>query len=234
MASVQRLMMYATPVWALDIMCRVCPKTVIGLLCHWANEKNPNIEERRLAKRLLNLAQVGKKFSKLSNLGILYLLKQDESLWKMYIAGVGIITFPDLPALLLQLMFELGGQEGRERVRDIIARMRVTIGGGKQAQILEYFSTDTVLDLFEMLPAMEVSMRLRVSSKYSPEVVAIWLTHWDLRKEECEQDKVSKYWIMQLPAGLAFEVEKKIKEIELRRPFVEGKGGQQLKREQSF
>ncbi|PIE33032.1 hypothetical protein CSA56_13335 [candidate division KSB3 bacterium] len=220
MASVQRLMMYFTPMWTLNLMCRICPKTVIGLFCHWANEKNPDIEERGLANRRLNLAQVAKKFSQLSDRSILRLLRQDSSLWRMYLSGMGVRPFPDLPYLLLQLIFDLGGQEGKEKVKRIVMRTRVILGGGKQGQIMEYFKTDTVIELFEMLPAAEIGTRLRLTSQFAdPAIVAIWLTHWDLRRRECERDAVSHYWLTQLPAALAFDVEERMRAIEFRRPL---------------
>ena len=234
MASVQRLMMYLTPVWALNLMCRVCPKTVIGLLCHWANEKNPDVEERGLAKRRLNLAPVAKKFSKLSDLNILRLLKQDSNLWRMYLAGIGVRPFPTLPYLFLQLIFDLGGREGKEQVKRIVMRTRMTLGGGKQAQILEYFKIDSVIDLFEMFPATETGMRLRLTSEFGdPAITAIWLTHWDSRRRESEQDPISHYWLTQLPAALALKVEEKMKSVEFRRPLGE-KGAEHLGRTRGY
>ena len=148
MASVQRLMLYITPIWLLEILCRAFPKIVIGLLCHWVNEKNPNREERALAERLINPVQVAKKMSKLSTIAILHLLKQDENLWKMYLPGIGrnkdnsiskgkIIPMKTLPYILLELMYDLGGPEGKEKVKDVVARCRVTLGGAKQGEIFE-------------------------------------------------------------------------------------------------
>ena len=234
MASVQRLMMYLTPIWALNLMCRVCPKTVIGLFCHWVNEKNSNFDERSLANRSLNLAQVAKKFSKLADFSILRLLKQDGSLWKMYLAGIGVRPFPTLPYLLLQLIFDLGGREGKEQVKDIVIKTRLILGGGKQGQILEYFKTDSVIDLFEIFPAVETGMRLRLTSEFGdPAIVAIWLTHWDLRRKESEQEPISNYWITQLPAKQAFEVEKKMKEIEFRAQWRD-LGREQFQRERIY
>ncbi|MBD3308055.1 hypothetical protein GF339_16540 [candidate division KSB3 bacterium] len=217
MASVQRLMMYLTPIWLLEIMCRICPKTAIGLICHWVNEKNQNVEERALAKRLINPVQVAKKLSKLSDIAILYLLKQDEHLWKMYLAGVGVIPFPVLPYMLLELMFDLGGQEGRKKVKNIVVKSRVTLGGRKQGQIMEYFKTDTVLDLFEMFSEIDVRMRLLFSA---PKAVALWLDHWDLRMKRSNQPEKSDYWIGKLPGERAFEIEKLMKELEFRRKYT--------------
>ena len=216
MASVQRLMMYVTPTFVLNILCRICPKTVIGLLCHWVNEKNPDLEERGLAKRRINPVPVAKKMSKLSNLSILYLLKQDASLWRLFLPGVGIIPFPDLPAILLELIFELGGEKGRKKVNEIIAKCRLTLGGRKQGEILENFKTDTVLDLFETLPPMDVIMRLRFSK---PEAVAIWLTHWDLRMKELNKPPKSAYWIARIPGERAFQIEELMRGLEFRTKY---------------
>ncbi len=218
MPSIQRLTMYITPVWALNILCKIQPKTVIGLLCHWINEKNPNLEERGLAKRFVNPVPVAKKFSKLSILSMLYLLKQDKTLWKFYITGVGIIPFPTLPYLLLQLIFDLGGAEGKQKVKELVIRCRVTLGGRAQGEMLENFKTDTVLDLFEELPPFEVKLRLELNPL---EVVAIWLTHWDLRMQQIGHPSASAYWIAQLPAQRAFEVERTMKEIEFRKKWVD-------------
>lgn len=224
MASVQRLMLYLTPIWLLDIMCRLCPKTVIALLCHWVNEKNPDLEERALAERLINPVQVAKKMSQLSIISILHLLKQDESLWKMYLPGIGrekdgslsrgkVIPMKTLPYLLLELMFDLGGQQGKEKVKEIVAKTRVTLGGMKQGDILENFKTDVVLDLFDMLPAMEVRMRLQFSKD---EAVALWLSHWDLRMKEIGRPPRSNFWIAQLPGERAYRIEKMVKDLEFR------------------
>lgn len=224
MASVQRLMLYLTPIWLLDIMCRLCPKTVIALLCHWVNEKNPDLEDRMLAERLINPVQVAKKMSQLSIISILHLLKQDESLWKMYLPGIGrekdgslsrgkVIPMKTLPYLLLELMFDLGGQQGKEKVKEIVAKTRVTLGGMKQGDILENFKTDVVLDLFDMLPAMEVRMRLQFSKD---EAVALWLSHWDLRMKEIGRPPRSNFWIAQLPGERAYRIEKMVKDLEFR------------------
>ena len=224
MASVQRLMLYLTPIWLLDIMCRLCPKTVIALLCHWVNEKNPDLEDRMLAERLINPVQVAKKMSQLSIISILHLLKQDESLWKMYLPGFGrekdgslsrgkVIPMKTLPYLLLELMFDLGGQQGKEKVKEIVAKTRVTLGGMKQGDILENFKTDVVLDLFDMLPAMEVRMRLQFSKD---EAVALWQSHWDLRMKEIGRPPRSNFWIAQLPGERAYRIEKMVKDLEFR------------------
>ncbi|MCP4401609.1 MAG: hypothetical protein GY801_30455 [bacterium] len=227
MASVQRLMLYITPVWILNIMCHVYPKIVIGLLCHWMNEKNPNIEERSLAGRIINPVQVAKKMSKLSNLSILHLLRQDESLWRMYLPGIGresdnsisrgkVIPFKMLPYMLLELMFDLGGEEGRKKVAQIVARSRVMLGGMKQGEMFEYFKTETVLDLFEMMPPIEVRMRLLFSDS---KAVAFWLEHWDLRMRRTDQPMKSAYWISQLHGKKAYEIENLMKDLEFRRKF---------------
>ena len=227
MASVQRLMLYITPIWLLEIMCRMFPKVVIGLLCHWVNEKNPNREERGLAERLINPVQVSKKMSKLSTVAILYLLAQDENLWKMYLPGIGkkkdnsiskgkIIPMKTLPYILLELMYDLGGPEGKEKVKEVVTRCRVTLGGAKQGEIFENLKTDIVLDLFEILPPVEVKMRLTFNKE---EVVALWLRQWDVRMKHIGNPLISGYWISQLAAERAFKVEKMMKEIEFRHDY---------------
>lgn len=224
MASVQRLMLYLTPIWLLEIMCRTFPKVVIGLLCHWMNERNPNREERVFAERLLNPVQVAKKVSKLSTTSILHLLAQDENLWRMYVPGIGrqkdnsiskgkIIPMKGVPYILLELMFDLGGQEGKEKVKDVVTRCRVTLGGAKQGEIFENFKTDVVLDLFEMLPPVEVKLRLAFSKE---EAVALWLRQWDHRMKHIGRPLVSHYWVAQLTGERAFKIEKLMKDLEFR------------------
>lgn len=230
MASVQRLMMYLTPIWLLEMMCRAFPRVVIDLLCHWMNEKNPNYEERHLAERFINPVQVAKKMSKLSTVAILHLLAQDEDLWKMYVPGAGqrnknksiskgkVISMKAVPYILLELMYDLGGPEGKEKVKDVITRCRVTLGGPKQGEILEAFKTETVLDLFEELPAMEVRMRLAFSKD---EAVAAWLSQWDLRMKDIGRLPKSNYWIAQLPGDRAFKIESLMKTLEFRAQYAD-------------
>jgi len=224
MASVQRLMLYITPIWLLEFMCHWFPRTVIGLLCHWMNEKNPNREERHLAERFLNPVQVAKKMSHLSTVAILHLLAQDESLWKMYLPGVGrkkdnsighgkVIPMKSVPYILLELIFDLGGPAGKEKVKDIVARCRVTLGGQKQGEIFENLKTDMVLDLFEMLPPVEVKMRLAFCKE---EAVALWLRQWDHRMKHIGRPLVSTYWVAQLTGERAFKIEKLMKDLEFR------------------
>lgn len=229
-SSVQRKILELTPIFLLESLCRRRPEFVIRLLCHFVNEKNPNIRERELAPRFIAPVPVAKKLSKLSVVAILHLLNQDENLWQMYLAGVGVIPFAGLPYILLELIFDLGGQEGREKVRDIIARSRVTIGGRRQGQILEYFRTDTVLDLFEMLPAMDVRMRLLLSNVHA---VALWLTHWDLRMDEIGRPPKSSYWIAQLPGERAYQIEHLMRDLEFRRKYQD-LGKEHLRRERMY
>ncbi len=223
MASVQRLMMYLTPIWALDTMCRVCPKTVIGLLCHWVNEKNPSSEERQLAKRRINPLPVAKILSKLSTLSILNLLRQDESLWKLYMpntTGGAMISLRNLPYILLEIVYDLGGTEGRAKVREIVQKSRMTLGSPKQGDILENFKVDTVLDIFEDFErsngAMEIKMRLSFSNI---KAVAMWLDHWDLRMQRLDKPTKSAYWIGQLPGVRAYELEQRLRNLEFRRKY---------------
>ena len=218
MAPVQRLMMYVTPIWLLNIMCRVCPKTVIGLLCHWLNEKNPDLEERGLAPRRINPVPVSKKMSHLSVLSILYLLRQDDSLWKFYAPtpkGGMIINLKPLPYILLELMFDLGGEEGRQKVSKVVQKCRVTLGGAKQTEILRNFKVDNVIELFEMFSPTEVNMCLK-NQRDAADLVAFWLYHWDLKKQKAEAPLISAYWIGQLPGTLATEVQIALSHTELR------------------
>lgn len=222
MAPVRRLIMYLTPVWMLNIMSRYFPKTVIGLLCYWLNEKNPDPDERRIAKRRINPVPVSKKMSQLSVLSILCLFRQDDSLWKFYAPnpkGGMIINLKPLPYILLELMFDLGGKEGRQKVHDVVLKSRTTLGGGKQLDILRNFKTDTVLDLFEMLPDSEVNMVLK-NPFCEEKMVAFWLTQWDLRKQLTDQPGKSEYWLGQIPGNRAFEIEKHMKDLEFRRKFA--------------
>ncbi len=228
MASVQRLMLYLTPIWLLELMCRLFPKVVIGLLCHWMNEKNPNREERHLAERFINPVQVANKMSKLSTVSILHLLAQDESLWKMYTPGGGernkdksiskgkVTSMKFVPYILLEIIFDLGGPQGKDKVKDVVTRCRVTLGGQKQGEIFENFKTDIVLDLFEMLPAVEVKMRLAFCKE---EAVALWLRQWDHRMKHIGRPLVSNYWVAQLTGERAFKIEKLMKDLEFRQRF---------------
>lgn len=221
MASVQRLMFYVTPVWALNAMCRAFPKTVIGLFSHWISEKNIDLEERRLAPRKPTLMlPVAKKMSKLSTISILTLLKQDGSLWKLYIAGVGMIPLPNLPFVLLELTYELGGPEGKKKVLEIVQRSRQTIGGRIQGSILEAFKVDNVIDMFEQLPPVEVRMRLMMST---PEAVAFWLDHWDMKQQRCGRPNMkSALWLGQLPGEKAYAIQKLMTGLEFRRKYQHG------------
>lgn len=221
--SVQRKIMWLTPQPILELLARIRPEFVIRLLCHWLNEKNPNIEERFLAERLINPVAVAKKMSQLSVLSILNLLRQDESLWRMYVptpTGGITINLKPLPYILLQLMFDLGGQDGRNKVLDILLKCRTTIGGGKQGELLKNLNIESVVDLFEMLVEKnqhgEVRMCLNGSSN---EVVAIWLDHWDRRSNRSDQPAQSSLWVAKLPAEKAFAIEKLLRELEFRRKY---------------
>jgi hypothetical protein len=201
------------------------------LLCHWLNEKNINIEERFLAPRLINPVGVAKKMSQLSVLAILNLLRQDESLWQFYAANLNggiIINLAALPFILLEITFDLGGEEGRKKVSNVVAKSRTTIGGFKQGQILKAFKTDTVLDIFEMIPEMETNMIFKnLRSNRDPktgedpniELLAFWLNHWDLRMQRTNQPPKSAFWLGRLPGEQAFKVERKMRELEFRRKF---------------
>jgi hypothetical protein len=219
--SVQRRILELTPARWLDSWCRSRPKFVIELLCHWINEKNIDIEERGLAPiKSASLVAVVKKFSKVSAVSILYLLKQDESLWKLYMAGVGTISFKTLPYIMLELMYDLGGSEGRAKVVDVVLRSRQTIGGRIQGDLLENFKTDTVIDIFETLPEFDVRMRLMFNK---PETVAFWLDHWDLRMKRIGQPLKSEFWLAKLPGERAFQIQTLMTKLEFRkRPdFIE-------------
>jgi hypothetical protein len=221
--SVQRKVMWLTPLPILELLARIKPRFVISLLCHWLNEKNPTVGERFLAPRFINPVGVAKKMSQLSDLSILNLLRQDESLWQFYAANLNggtIINLTALPYILLELMFDLGGEEGRQKVIDIIAKCRTRIGGFKQGQILKAFKTDTVLDIFEVLPEMEVNMIFKnLRSDDDIDIAAFWLNHWDLRMQRTNQPPKSAFWLGRLPGQQAFKVERKMRELEFRRKF---------------
>lgn len=233
MKSIQNLMMRLVPNKVLDIMCFACPKTVIGLLCHWLNEKNPILRERFLAPRFIAPVHVSKKLSKLSELSILNLLRQDESLWKFYapnLEGGRIFNLKGLPYILLQLIFDLGGTEGREKVRDLVLKCRTTLGSPKQGEILRNFNVETVVDIFEMIlekpqgggPA-EVRMCLMNSINPNDgetyKILAIWLDHWDRRMSLMGLPAQSSDWVAKLPGERAFKLEELLKDLEFRRKY---------------
>ena len=234
--SVQRKVMWLTPQPILELLARIRPRFVIGLLCHWLNEKNIIIEERFLAPRLINPVGVAKKMSQLSVLSILNLLRQDEGLWQFYAAtpdGGKTVNLTALPYILLEIMFDLGGEEVRKKVADIVTKSRTTIGGFKQLQILKACKTDTVLDIFEMIPEMEINMIFKnLRSNKNPqtgddeniEILAFWLNHWDLRMESTTQPLKSAYWLGKLPGDQAFKVEMTMRALEFRRKFVPTQG----------
>lgn len=229
--SVQRKIMWLTPGWLLEMLARFQPRFMIGLLCHWLNEKNPNIGERFLTPRVINPVGVAKKMSQLSVVSILNLLRQDESLWQFYIAtpnGGAIINLNALPYILLEITFDLGGKEGREKVADVVEKCRTRIGGPKQLQILKAFKTDTVLDIFEMIPEMELNMifkNLRIDPKVpayedpNAQLLAFWLNHWDLRMRRSKRTLKSEIWLGKLPGQQAFRVESVMRNLEFRRKF---------------
>lgn len=231
--SVQRKIMWLTPQPVLELLARIRPEFVIQLFCHWINEKNPNVAERFLSPIFINPVGVAKKMSQLSVLSILNLLRQDENLWHLYVATPKdgtTINLPALPHVLLEIMFDLGGDAGRQRVRDVVLKARITIGSGKQLEILKAFKTDTVLDIFEMLTESEVNMifkNLRINPKVSinddanVQILAFWLNHWDLRMQRTNQPLKSEYWLGKLPGDQAFRVEKTLRELEFRRKFDE-------------
>jgi hypothetical protein len=216
-------MMYLTPVWVLDIISRIHPRVVIGLLCHWVNEKNPDIEERQLATRKPNILPVAKKFCALSTLSILNLLRQDSSLWRFYFSndhGGAVGSLATLPYILMEVVYDLGGDEGRQKVIDVVRRSRMTIGSFTQGNILENFKVDTVIDIFEILEktggAMEIKMRLSFSNEHA---VAMWLDHWDLKMRRIDQPTKSSYWLGQLPGARAFAIQRHMRELEFRRKY---------------
>ncbi len=221
--SVQRKIMWLTPQPILELLARIRPRFVIGLLCHWINEKNPNVEERFLTPRFINPVGVAKKMSQLSTLAILNLLRQDESLWQFYVAtpknGM-IFNLTALPCILLEITFDLGGAEGRKKVVDVVTKSRVTIGGQIQKTILKAFKTDTVLDIFEMIPPVEVNMILK-GMRFDEDipVAAFWLNHWDLRMLRTDKPPKSAEWLGQLPGEQAFKVEEALRNLEFRRKF---------------
>ena len=215
--SVQRRILELTPSRWLDSWCRSRPRFVIELLCHWVNEKNIDIEERGLASRKsASIVHVAKKLSQLSVVSILYLLNQDENLWRLYIAGVGFRPFPSLPYILLQLTYDLGGKEGRDKVLEVVRSSRQSVGGRIQGTIVENLKTDTVIELFEVLPEFEVRMRLMFSDSRA---VAFWLDYWDREMKRLGQPMKSAYWLGQLPGDRAYEIEHLMKQLEFRRKY---------------
>lgn len=224
--SVQRKIMWLTPQWVLEFLCRFRPRFVIGLLCHWLNEKNIFIEERFLAPRQINPVAVAKKMSQLSVLSILNLLRQDEGLWQFYAptpTGGVMINLQTLPFILLQLMFDLGGKKGREKVVQIILKCRKTIGGGTQGAILRNLNTETVVDIFEMILETPgggpVEVRMCLMNTRSDEAVAIWLEHWDRRMGKVDKPAQSLQWIARLPGDRAFRIEFLLKTLEFRKKY---------------
>jgi hypothetical protein len=219
--SVQRKIMYLTPAPLLEMLCRVEPRFVIELLCHWANEKNANIEERFLSPRLGAVPPVAKKLSQLSVLSIINLIRQDESLWRLYgpsPTGGKINNVKVLPYILLEVIFELGGTEGRTKVLKVLEKLRSTIGGGKQIEMLRVFKTDNVLDIFEMLPG-EVGGILR-NGACEVELAAFWLNYWDLRMQKTGQPSKSEYWLGQMPGQRAFHIEQAMRSLEFKQKFA--------------
>lgn len=224
--SVQRRILQLTPAKLLDRWSRNRPAFVIKLLCHCLNEKNPIIEERFLAPRLINPVGVAKKMSQLSVLSILNLLRQDGSLWQFYSPnpeGGRIFNLGVLPYILLELIFDLGGPEGRKKVKEVILKCRTTLGGKKQADILKKFKADNVIDLFEMMPGGEVAMILKSGLGFDDDDLmtgAYWLNLWDYRMKDEKRPLKSLEFLGKLPAERAFKVEKFIKQLERRRPLV--------------
>jgi hypothetical protein len=218
-SSIQRIILDLTPVFWLDLLCRKRPKFAIDLLCYWVNELTPIQEsglERELVERQPMLLPVVKKLSKLSTLAILNLLKQDSSLWKFYMAGPGLMNLKTLPFILLEIMFELGGTEGRKKVLEVAMKVRTSVSGFKQGEMFETFKASTVLHLFEQLPEGEVKMRLQFSQ---PKAVAFWLDYWDREMQRLDQPMKSAYWLGQLPGERAYEIELLMKQLEFRRKY---------------
>ena len=225
--SVQRKIMLITPIPLLELLARKQPRFVIRLLCHWLNEKNPHVEERHLAPRLINPVGVAKKMSQLSVIALLHILQQDESLWQFYSPnphGGHMFNLRILPYILLELMFDLGGPEGREKVKKVILKSRVTLGSGKQAAILKNFQADNVIDLFEDdFPESDIAMLLKSGIGFADDdlkVGAYWLNLWDYRMKDEKLPLKSLHFLGKMPAERAFKMEKFLKDLERRRPFV--------------
>lgn len=219
--TVQRKLMWMTPTPVLEMLARAHPRFAISLFCHWLNEKNINIEERFLSPRLIAPVPVAKKFSQLSELAILNILRQDERLWQFYVptpAGGTIINLGVLPFILMEITFELGGKEARQKIATVITKCRTTLGGGKQAQILKVFKTDTVLDLFEIMPDGEINMIFKNMS-CGIELIAFWLNHWDMRMLRINQPAKSEIWLGKIPGERAFEIEKALRALEFRKKY---------------
>ncbi len=226
--SVQRKIMLVTPIPLLEVLARKHPKFVIRLLCHWLNEKNPHLEDRHLAPILINPVAVAKKMSQLSVVAILHILQQDDSLWQFYSPNThGGFTFnlKILPYILLELMFDLGGEEGRNKVKKVILKSRTTLGGKKQAEILKNFKADNVIDIFDSgdFSESEIAMILKSGIGFSDEdltVGAYWLNLWDYRMKDEKRPPKSLHFLGKMPAGRAFKMEKFVKDLERRKPLV--------------
>jgi hypothetical protein len=215
--SVQRRILELTPALWLDSWCRSRPKFVIELLCHWISEKNPEIEERGLALRKSTaLVSVAKKLSKISALSFLYLLQQDENLWKYYSPPAGFTPMRTLPYILLEIIYDLGGNEGRKKIIEVVQRSRQTLGGRKQGDILENFKVDIVLEIFESLPEFDVRMRLMFNED---ETVAFWLNHWDQKMRNMNKAEPSLYWLGRLSGKRAYRIQALMRNLEFRRKY---------------
>jgi hypothetical protein len=216
--SVQRRMLELMPVPLLDRWCWSHPKFVIELLCNWISEKNPDIEGREIAPRKSTaLVAVAKKLSKLSVESFTHLLQQDESLWRFYSPPAGFTNMKTLPYIILEIIYDLGGSEGRKKVVDIIQRSRQALGGKKQGDMLENFKTDMVIEIFENMPEFDVRMRLMFNDVMA---VAFWLDHWDRKMKNLDQPEKSAYWLGKLPGKRAYEIESLLRKLEFRRKFT--------------
>lgn len=205
--TIRQQIISVVPVPIMNWWCHKNPKLVIDLLKGWVTDLNPNPEERWLQASGPAWVPVAKKLSLLSSSSILSLLKQDANLWG---------AFPPLRFILLEIMYDLGGNEGRKKVQEIVNRIRVVAGGPAAEQLFESLKTDIVIELFENMPEFEVRMRLAFNH---PQTVALWLDHWDLKMKRLDQPMKSAYWIGKIPGRRGFEIQALMKDLEFRRKY---------------
>jgi hypothetical protein len=196
--------MIITPRFVLEIWCRHWPKFVIGLLGYWSEQKNPKLPYRWLQEYDKDFPSVTKKISQLSASSILNLFRQDKSLW----------PFPDFRYVIIQLMYNLGGKQGRDKVAEVVMMSRKILGRDEQGKILEFLATDTVVELLEGFIPFE---RKQAISNSNEEAVAAWLTRWDARVKESQGDLQSPAVLADLSGEKAYRIKELMLKIDPRR-----------------
>jgi hypothetical protein len=193
--------MIVTPNLVLEIWCRYWPKFAIELFGYWSEDQYPNPEYGRLIGSDKAILEVAKKMSKLSAPGILHLLRQDKSLW----------PFPPFPYILLQVMYDLGGEPVRRKVTEVIMMSRKAVNKTKQKEILESFKTETVVDILERLAPFE---RRQAVMNCDPRAVAAWLLRWDARAKESNADLQSSDLLAELPGENVFIIKSLMRSLD--------------------